>query len=70
MVFWERTGDPVTDFEAYDAALSREAERFPECDECGEKILEDDLYVKMCGGLYHLDCLREMAVRMGGDGIA
>ena len=39
-----RTGDPLADFERYDAEKERELEKLPVCSECGEPIQSEYLY--------------------------
>lgn len=51
------TDDPIRDFERYDAELEKALEKRPICDECGEHIQDDYMYVI---GNYTLceDCLK------------
>lgn len=55
------SGDPVADFERYDAARAREDEKRPTCEECGEPIYDDFAY-KVDGRLICRDCIEDMKV--------
>lgn len=49
------TGDPLTDFENWDAEQERLLARYPKCDMCGERVT-DKLYT-IKGKIYCPDCL-------------
>lgn len=36
--------DPAADFDRYDRQQERQAERLPKCEECGERIQDEDYY--------------------------
>ncbi len=53
-----RTGDPLADFDRYEAEQQRALNKLPKCDYCGIRITDDYLYdidgVIVCG-----KCLKE-----------
>ena len=68
MIMW--TDDPERDDMRYQADLERQARKYPVCMECGERIIDEYVYVDDSGP-YHEECLldkyRESMTRyMGG----
>lgn len=47
--------DPLEDFDRYDRECAKEEARYPVCDICGDRILDEFYY--MVGGIkFHLAC--------------
>lgn len=51
------TGDPVSDFEAYDADLHRKDHLYPVCEICGQPIYPGDMWHMEYKA--HWDCIRD-----------
>ena len=51
------TGDPIADFNRYDAERQRAEDRLPVCCECGEPIQTDEYYEFDAGKYICPECL-------------
>lgn len=51
------SGDPIRDWERYDAARQRKLDRLPHCCECGEPIQSEDYYELDDGKYVCPECL-------------
>lgn len=52
------TGDPLADFDRYDAEQQRELDKLPKCSYCDEPI-QDDCYFEINGECVCEECLNE-----------
>lgn len=52
------TGDPIADFNSYDARQARASARLPVCCECDQPIQDDECF-EFDGELICPDCLKE-----------
>ena len=55
---FQRTGDPVSDAGHYYDELDSRLERMPECENCGDHITTEYLYV-VDGKVYCEDCMND-----------
>ena len=60
------TDDPVADFNRWDGEQERRLEQLPCCEECGERIQQEDA-VRLNGKWYCDECLREFRTTIEVD---
>ncbi len=63
---WSRTGDPLTDFENYDAEQARELAKLPVCEYCDEPIQAEE-YCDIDGTIICPDCFRNEHIKKTED---
>ena len=56
-----RTGDPLYEFDRWDAENYRREQKLPVCSECGRTIFEDYMY-KIKGEIYCDECIGDFKV--------
>ena len=61
-----RTGDPIDDFNRYDAEQQRELDRLPVCDCCGDPI-QDDVYYDFGNEIFCKECLDSNYLKYTSD---
>lgn len=52
------SGDPLRDFDRYDAECEEALQRLPVCECCGDKITDDEYY-DVYGEIYCWKCLKK-----------
>ena len=61
------SGDPIRDYDRYDAERQRAQDRLPQCCECGEPIQSDECYELDDGKYFCPECLDEKYKRWTDD---
>lgn len=52
------SGDPLRDFDNWDAQQNKQLERLPKCAHCGHEI-QDERLLNVHGELFHIACADE-----------
>ena len=61
-----RTGDPLADFDRYDAAQSAWEAKLPQCEKCGKHI-QDEIYFDIDNEILCEECVTDLYGRSTQD---